>query len=157
MAFDFNIDDILAMAEEIERNGAAFYRTAAKGAPDKVTRDTLEELARMEDQHEKTFAGLRAGLTAEEKKPGAFDPEDETALYLKALADRRVFHEKSIDLNSLTAVLKEAIVAEKDSIAFYVGMKDLVPGNLGKDKIRAVIKEEMSHIVLLAGKLKQLG
>ena len=32
MAFDFNIDEILAIAEEIERNGAAFYRTAAQGA-----------------------------------------------------------------------------------------------------------------------------
>lgn len=156
MGFDFNIDEILAMAEEIERNGAAFYRAAARKASDKMARDTLEELARMEDQHEKTFAGLRAGLTADDKKPGAFDPQDETAQYLKALADRRVFHEKSIDLGSLKAVLAEAIVAEKDSIAFYVGMRELVPGNLGKDKIKAVIKEEMSHIVLLTGKLNQL-
>jgi rubrerythrin len=122
-----------------------------------VTRDTLEELARMEDQHEKTFAGLRAGLTAEEKKPGAFDPEDETALYLKALADRRVFHQKTIDMTSLEQVLKAAMAAEKDSIAFYVGMRELVPGDLGKAKVRAIIKEEMSHMVILAGKLKQLG
>lgn len=157
MAFDFNIDEILAIAEEIERNGAAFYRTAAKGAPDDVTRELLDELARMEDQHEKTFVGLRAQLTEKDKKPGAFDPDDETARYLKALADRRVFHEKSIDLNSLEEVLKEAIITEKDSIAFYVGMRDLVPGNLGKDKISAIIKEEMGHLVLLTDKLNQLG
>ena len=157
MGFDFNIDEILAMAEEIERNGAAFYRTAAQGAPDEPTRNMLEELARMEDQHEKTFAGLRAELSEKDKKPGAFDPEDETARYLKALADRRVFHEKAIDLNTLEDVLKEAIVTEKDSIAFYVGMRELVAAGLGRDKISAIIKEEMNHLVLLTDKLEQLG
>ena len=157
MAFDFNIDEILAIAEEIERNGAAFYRTAAQGATDNSARDMLEELARMEDQHEKTFAGLRAQLTAEDKKPGAFDPEDETARYLKALADRRVFNEKAIDLSSLKEVLKEAIITEKDSIAFYVGMRELVGANLGRDKISAIIKEEMGHLVLLTDKLEKLG
>ena len=156
MAFDFNIDEILAIAEEIERNGAAFYRTAAEGAPDQATRDTLNELARMEDQHEKTFAALRAELSAADKKPGAFDPDDETAKYLKALADRRVFHEKSVDLSSMEEILKEAIVTEEDSIAFYVGMRDLVPGSLGKDKISAIIKEEMGHLVLLTDKLEAL-
>lgn len=156
MGFDFNIDEILAIAEEIERNGAAFYRTAAKGAADEATRDMLEELAGMEDQHEKTFAGLRADLSDDDKKPGAFDPEDETARYLKALADRRVFSEKAIDLNSMEAVLKEAIVTEKDSIAFYVGMRELIGTGLGKDKIRDIIKEEMGHLVLLTDKLEQL-
>ncbi len=156
MGFDFNIDEILAIAEEIERNGAAFYRTAAKGAPDETTRNMLEELAGMEDQHEKTFAGLRAELSDSDKKPGAFDPEDETARYLKALADRRVFDEKAIDLNSMEEVLKEAIVTEKDSIAFYVGMRELVGAGLGKEKINGIIKEEMSHLVLLTDKLEQL-
>ncbi len=157
MAFDFNIDEILAMAEEIERNGAAFYRTAAGGASDESIRDLLEELAGMEDQHEKTFAEMRAGLSEADKKPGAFDPEDETARYLKALADRRVFHEKSIDLNSMKDVLEEAIVTEKDSIAFYVGMRDLIAADLGRDKISAVIKEEMRHLVLLTDKLDQIN
>ncbi|MFO8049779.1 MAG: ferritin family protein [Desulfosudaceae bacterium] len=156
MGFDFNIDEILAIAEEIERNGAAFYRTAAEGAPDEATRDTLNELARMEDQHEQTFISLRAELSEDDKKPGAFDPEDETAKYLKALADRRVFHDKAVDLNSLEEVFQEAIQTEEDSIAFYVGMRDLVPARLGKDKISNIIKEEMGHLVLLTDKLEAL-
>ncbi len=156
MGFDFNIDEILAIAEEIERNGAAFYRTAAEGAPDEATRDTLNELARMEDQHEQTFISLRAELSEDDKKPGAFDPEDETAKYLKALADRRVFHDKAVDLSSLEEVFQEAIQTEEDSIAFYVGMRDLVPARLGKDKISNIIKEEMGHLVLLTDKLEAL-
>ena len=54
-------------------------------------------------------------------------------------------------------VLKAAMAAEKDSIAFYAGMCEMVRGDLGKGKVRTIIKEEMSHMVILAGKLKQLG
>lgn len=156
MAYDFNIDEILRMAEEIERNGAAFYRSAAKGAADKATTEILEELAAMEDQHEKTFAGMRAELSATEKESNIFDPSDESAQYLKALADLRVFHEKTVDLSDMKAVLNDALVAEKDSIAFYVGMRAVVPEKLGKERIDGIIREEMSHIVILTDKLAGL-
>jgi len=53
-------------------------------------------------------------------------------------------------------ILKEAILAEKDSIVFYLGMKEMVPENLGETKIDAIIKEEMAHIKLLSGKLVAL-
>jgi rubrerythrin len=49
--------------------------------------------------------------------------------------------------------IRYAMAAEKDSIVFYLGMKDLVPENLGKDKIDQIIKEEMSHIRLLGKEL----
>ena len=107
----------------------------------------------MEDDHEKTFASLRADLTGKEKEPTVFDPEDESVLYLRFLANTRVFFEKDIDTSSMEEILKEAIVAEKDSIVFYLGMKDLVPEKLGKSRIDAVIKEEMQHITLLSKEL----
>jgi rubrerythrin len=156
MANDFNIDEILKMAEQIEKNGGAFYREAAKNVKEKVHSGMLLELAEMEDQHEKTFASLRAGLTEAEKKSTVFDPDDESAVYLKALADTRVFYEKKIDTTSIKEILKEAITAEKDSIVFYLGMKDLVPKSLGQNKMDMIIKEEMAHIRLLAGKLTAL-
>ena len=45
---------------------------------------------------------------------------------------------------------------EKDSIAFYLGMKDMVPDDLGKSNMDAIIREEMSHIQLLSEKLTAL-
>ena len=53
-------------------------------------------------------------------------------------------------------ILKIAIGLEKESIVFYVGIKDIVPKSLGKDKIDAIIREEMSHVVLLSDQLKNL-
>jgi rubrerythrin len=156
MSYDFNADEVFKMAEQMERNGGAFYRNAAENVEDSDAKALLLELAAMEDDHEKTFAAMRADLTDAEKAPTVFDPNGESAMYLKALVDTRVFFEKTIDASSLEAVLKEAIVAEKDSIVFYLGMKDLVPEGLGKSKLDAIIKEEMGHINLLSKELVAL-
>ena len=156
MPYVFNMNEILEMAEQIERNGAAFYRKAAEGISDSQNRELLLELAQMEDEHEKTFAALRAQLSDVEKTSRVFDPEAETVLYLRALADTRVFFEKKINTASMEEILKEALTAEKDSIVFYLGMKELVPETFGRGKIDSIIKEEMGHIKLLGEKLVEL-
>lgn len=153
MSYDFNADDVFEMAEQMERNGAKFYRTAAENTADTANREFLLELASMEDQHEKTFKAMRTELSAKEKASTVFDPEGEAALYLRALADTRVFFEKEIDVTSLKKILKSAIEAEKDSIVFYLGMKEAVPEKFGKGRLDEIIKEEMGHVRLLSRKL----
>ena len=156
MGFDFNADDIFEMAEQMERNGAKFYRTAAEKVADSSAKEFLLELAGMEDEHEKTFALLRADLSQKEKAATVFDPEGESALYLRALADSEVFFKKEIDVSSMKEILKAAIIAEKDSIVFYLGMMQFVPEELGKDKLGKIIKEEMEHIRILSNELVSL-
>ena len=153
MSYDFSADNIFEMAEQMERNGAKFYRKSAENAADPSVKNHLLQIAAMEDAHEKTFAALRADLTNEEKKATVFDPEGESVLYLRAMADTKVFFEKEIDVSSIQEVFKAAILAEKDSIVFYLGMKDLVPGKLGKNKLDVIIKEEMGHIRILSNGL----
>ncbi|RJP44094.1 MAG: rubrerythrin [Desulfobacteraceae bacterium] len=153
MAYDFTAKEIFEMAKQIERNGVAFYQKAAKSVSDASEKDMLLELAKMEEDHEATFIKMEAQLKGQETAPTVFDPEDESVQYLKSLADTRVFFEKEIDLSSMKSILKAAITAEKDSIVFYLGMKELVPETLGKDRIDGIIKEEMSHIRLLGKKL----
>jgi rubrerythrin len=156
MAFDFNADDVYKIAEEIEENGAAFYNKAAATISDAYYKKFLLDLATMEVFHKKTFAEMRAGLSEKEKKPTVFDPNEETVLYLKSLADLRVFYLKEMDTSSIEGILTAAIAAEKDSIVFYIGMKDLVPQKLGKDKIDAILNEEKKHLIMLAKELLSL-
>ncbi|MBC2711276.1 MAG: ferritin family protein [Desulfosarcina sp.] len=153
MSYDFNAKDVFEMAEQIERNGAAFYRNAAADITDPDAKNFLLDLAAMEDDHEKTFSAMRKKLPEAEKAPTAFDPEGEAVSYLKALADTRIFFKKEIDTTSMQAILKAAILAEKDSIVFYLGMKDLVPESLGQSRLDDIIREEMSHIKLLSHRL----
>ena len=166
MSYDFSTDEIFEMAEQIERNGARFYRKMAENISDKSIGELLLDFAAMEDDHERVFASMRADLSDKEREPNIFDPGDEAALYLRALADLRVFNEKAEDGFVLPEdlsesekgikVFREAIKQEKDSIVFYLGMKGLVPENLGREKIDSIIKEEMKHIRLLSNKLASL-
>ena len=156
MAYDFNADDIFEMAEQLEKNGAAFYRQAASAVQDADAQKLLLELAAMEDDHLATFSQMRAQLTNAEKTSNLFDPDNESTAYLRSLADIRVFFEKQMDMSSMEEILKAAIGAEKDSIVFYLGMKDLVPEKLGKNKLEDIIKEEMGHIRLLSRHLVAL-
>ncbi|MGD8258757.1 MAG: ferritin family protein [Desulfobacterales bacterium] len=153
MSYDFNADDVFEMAEQMERNGGKFYRTAADNTNDTENKEFLLSLAEMEDQHEKTFQAMRAELNGQEKTSTVFDPEGEAALYLRALADTRVFFEKEIDVTTMRNILKSAIEAEKDSIVFYLGMKEAVPESFGKGRLDNIIKEEMGHIKMLSKKL----
>lgn len=163
MSIHFNADEIFEMAEQIERNGARFYRKVAEGSEDPGTRELLLGLAAMEDEHERTFAAMRAALSAEERTSTVFDPEGEAGMYLQAMADGYVFDMRADPTELLTGeeaiadVLRTAIGLEKDSIVFYLGIKEMVPERLGKDKISVIIKEEMGHITTLSNQLKSLN
>ncbi|MEA2038583.1 MAG: ferritin family protein [Thermodesulfobacteriota bacterium] len=166
MSYDFNADEIFEIAEEIERNGAKFYRQMSENFSETPVRELFLDLAAMEDDHEKAFVSMRADLSGQEHKTTIFDPEGESALYLRALADLRVFDKDAqedfvlptglSEQEQMQRVLHTAIGLEKDSIVFYLGMKELVPENLGKDKIDGIIKEEMGHIKLLSNRLSLL-
>lgn len=56
----------------------------------------------------------------------------------------KVFFEKKIDTSSMEEILKEDILAEKDSIVFYLGIKEMVPENFEKLK-RDEIYQGMSR------------
>lgn len=153
MAFDFTAKDVFEMAKQIERNGVSFYQSAAAGVRGESEKKLLLHLADMEVKHEQVFTEMEKELTEKETANTTFDPNNEAALYLKALADTKVFFEKSIDTASMKEILKTAITAEKDSIVFYLGMRELVPGKLGGDRIDEIIREEMTHIRFLSKEL----
>lgn len=163
MSITFNADEIFEIAEQIERNGAKFYREAAGNSVDADAKTMLLDLAAMEDGHVLTFAQMRKELTADEKESNVFDPDNEVALYLQTMAD---FHgtegkvsptEKLTGNESLADILKIALQAEKNSIAFYVGIKDMLANKEGKDRVQAIIVEEMVHVSTIGSKLQALN
>ena len=162
MSITFNADEIFEMAEEIERKGAEFYRKAAKHASDKKIGQMLLDMAVMEDGHLRTFQEMRQELGPKEKAQAIFDPENQSVLYLQAMADARGYEGKVSPTESLTGeesieeIFKAAIDAEKNSVVFYVGLKDLVTSGAGKDKVEAIIKEEMGHLASLNKQLAAL-
>jgi rubrerythrin len=155
MSFEFNADEILEIAVQIERNGARFYRKAAELVQEATVRKLFQDLAAWEDGHERAFTTMRADLTQQEREPRVFDPEHETSMYLRAMADGHVFDARVDPANTLTGqesvadILRMAIGQEKDSIIFYTGLKEMISQTAGRERIEEIIKEEMGHIGFL--------
>jgi rubrerythrin len=59
------------------------------------------------------------------------------------------FFEKDINVSPFNEILKFAINAEKDTIIFYIVMKDAISNDYNINKIDEIIKKEMNHITLL--------
>jgi rubrerythrin len=162
MSITFNPDEIFEMAEQIERNGAAFYREAAVKAKDAPTREVFEDLAAMEDGHLKLFQGMRKELSEQDRMPTTFDPESEAAMYLQAMANSKGFEGKispSLKLTgkeTLPDVLSIALNAERNSVVFYVGLKTLVGTDRARRQVDKIIGEEMGHVAVLQNRLMAL-
>ena len=162
MSITFSADEIFEMAEDIERDGAKFYREAAEKSPDKETRQFLLDMAAMEDGHDTVFAKMRKDLSSQNWEPTTFDPDNETAHYLQAMAEAhgtegRISADfKLTGRESITDIINIGINAERNSVCFYTGLKELVPSVAGKEQVDKIIREELSHIAILLKKLQTL-
>ncbi len=163
MAYVFNADEMFEMACRMEENGTRFYMQMTEKISDASVKNMLTSLAEMEKGHKKVFETMREQLPSQEKDPTVFDPEGDTAQYLKAMADIHVFDKNAdegfslpddlSDAAKLRKVLRAAIDLEWASISFYLGLKEFVPENLGKDRLDDIIKEEMRHVTMLSSRL----
>lgn len=156
MTIKFNADELFEIAEKIEKNGVEFYKKAAdmfKSNAD-VNRMFLQ-LASMEEEHRIVFAAMRGNLHMA-------SPSAEAKLYLQAMANGSVFDFAKNPSVALTGkenvkeILRMAIGLEKDSIIFYLGLKDMVPEDKGRDSVQSIINEEKKHIVLLSNQVRAL-
>ena len=163
MAVTFNADEIFEMGIQIENNGKAFYESGAAKVDDAKAKEVLLDLAGKEERHAEIFRTLRAGLPDAAGEPTVFDPEGMAGAYLRAAADTHVFNvHKSVDevlegVRTAREVVKLALGFEKDSIVFFLSMKDVVPPTFGRDQIDKLIREEQSHIRDLAAILSELA
>jgi len=162
MSITFNADEIFEMAEEIERNGAKFYRQAAANSSEPEIKEMLLDMASMEDGHLKTFEQMRKELSSTEKAETVYDPDNQAALYLQTMAESHGYEGKISPRQQLSGnettkeILETALNSEKESVVFYFGLKSFVPARAGRDKVETIILEELSHITTLLNKLKSL-
>ncbi len=146
----FCLEEVFEMACQIERDGAAFYRRAADEVESDEARELFTKLAQWEKHHEKVFRDLAAGIP-EEKRSEYVDPDGEASAYIDAMVEGTIFQPRSPSEwvpSSPAGVFQTAIGKEKDSIVFYLGMKEAVPS--GADEVDRIIAEEMRHVRILS-------
>ncbi|MFH1006621.1 MAG: ferritin family protein [Candidatus Latescibacterota bacterium] len=160
MGILFSGSEVADLCIEIEKNGAAFYHALGESTKEEAVRKLSHYLEGEEKRHQGIFEKLRnalKGYLPVESYPGEYD------LYMKALADERVFTTDAVvrkmagkvenDLEALTV----AIGFEKDSILFLYEMKNLVPDS-EYETIDTLVQEEKSHLRQLSQfKKERLG
>ena len=159
MPIKFNAREVFEIAEKIEENGVAFYKAAADMHPKQAK--LLKKFADMEVEHKAMFASMKASILGLGEDGVLNDPNGDASLYLESIAETHGGEGSMMVLKTLTGnesvgeIMDMAIQAEKKSILFYVGLKDLVPESLGRKHIDRIIGEEKQHvIILLAEKAK---
>ena len=160
MTRKFNAIELFEIAEQIERNGAAFYRRAADLFKGSDVAGLFLKLADWEVGHEAVFAGMRKELSAETTQLSNFDPAD-APLDAKAMAGLASFGlrpDPSLELagcKTRADALKLAMQKEKDTVVYYTGLKEFVRAAPVIDKIGDIIREELRHIRILNQSLEQ--
>lgn len=158
MDSELNADEILQIAEDIERNGKAFYASAAAIAKDNNVKKLFLELAEWEARHQKTFKDMRLSIGRAIADALLLDPGSEEGLYLKAAADGHVFTStgKSPEIllreagGKVGALLSFAIEREKDSVVFYTAISRATRDEVTREAVDKIVGEEISHIRFLS-------
>ena len=161
MSLYLSVGEIFDMGIQIEANGKKFYEAAAQNISDVSAQKLFLELSDWESKHIELFRKLKETLPSSLREEATFDPNQELDLYIKATAENHVFV-KNRDVAKLAQKCKTAGEAfdvavnfEKDSVVFYATMKKAVPEDFGRDKIDALIDEEIRHISILTQKKKE--
>jgi len=159
VSISFSGSELINIAIGIERRGIAFYDVMAKSTENAVAHDVFQYLADMERQHIQIFQGILG--EADKYQPSESYAGEYTA-YLQALVDSAVFtndmvtSEIATETDSDIEAMELAIGAEKDSILFYYGMRDIMPQR-AYPTVSKIIAEERSHLRQLSELKKKLA
>lgn len=152
MAEFFKAGELVEFAVQIENNGETFYRAAAKKSKKDNVKEVLMYLADGEVKHARIYKDLLKSV--ETYKPAEVYTE-EYFQYLRAYADQHIFVKKT-DIEKKAAQLKSdketidvGLGAERDSILYYLEMRNFVPDN-EKSIVEKIIDEERRHYTKLS-------
>jgi rubrerythrin len=158
----FRPEEVFAVACQLERAGAEFYRRAAEAAGDPGTARLLLELAAMEDEHLATFEDVIRAKWGGARERAAFDA-DVALQYLRAVSSGHVvdfspdLEKRLADCEGPEAILRVAIGIEKDSVVLYAGIEAMAVGRPGWPAAHRILLEELRHILKLSGRLEALA
>lgn len=148
MGVFFSGRELVDVAVGIERNGEAFYSSLVASAGDSNVRGIYQHLADREREHIEIFQNMLGSLS-DYQPPETFT--DEYEAYLRALINSSVFtdtgaaSEMARKVNSDLEAIQIGLGAEKDSILFYLEMRDIIRKS-DRDVVSKIIEEEKSHV-----------
>jgi len=150
MADLFSVRELIEVAVEEERTGAAFYRALAESGRSEALRAFAAKLADIEQMHERIFRRLldRTDRTAAGSTPAGD--------YMAYMVQGRIFpagrdgREMARQAASDREAADAAMELERNTLLFYLEMRQFVPEG-HRAALTEVIEEERQHLADWAG------
>ena len=147
----FSASEIVELAIEIEKNSRDFYYALIKKSRFSKAQEIFQYLALEEGKHILAFQDILD--TVQKHLPVSYPAE--YLNYMSALSNGYIFTQKNtgeaiaLKVRSDLQGIEIGISFERDSIAFYEGMKKAVPANEHKI-IDQIIAQEQAHLKQLS-------
>jgi rubrerythrin len=160
MKYGYTADEVFEIAEDIEREGAAFYRQAAQLTSHEQCRAKFLALAEAEEKHIERFRDIRAQVVDRDDDGLAEHPEDPARLFLRIVARGAVYEPaeqvaaRLADCRDEKDTLRLAINKELDAILYFSEMKNLIQTESALEAVESIIAEEREHVIGLAEHLR---
>lgn len=154
MPLQYSAPEVMEMAVQTEKGGKLFYETVAAQQQDPNLKSLFGFLASEEANHIRTFEEIARSI----RVTPAEEPYnwEEVVPYLRAVTESRYFLGSGTALllakESATPLdaLKNALAFEKETLVFYVQVRDMVSEH-NRPAVDKLINEEKAHIRKLAG------
>lgn len=144
----FRASELLDMAVGVERSGETFYEACAEAADDDRLKKFFSFMVDQERKHAKIFLDMKEGhedYDLPESYPG------EARSFVRSFVRDEVFatpeeaRRRAREIDAPLGAVDMALQFERESIAFYSGMKQLVRRS-DHETIEQVIGEEHDHV-----------
>jgi rubrerythrin len=162
MARQFNVFEVLRIAEEVERKAARFFRRAAERFTDDPRRSLYIGLATWRDRHEQAWARIRGEYSERTGQSGTFDPDDYVLSNPQVMAGLTSFGTDPASggrpggHESRTQILSDAVERARGVIVFYHGLKAFAGDAESRMMIDHMVCEEQRHVRLLTRSLDRI-
>jgi rubrerythrin len=158
----FNVVEVLRIAEELEYKAAKFFLRAAERFADPQRRTLCYNLAAWRARHRQAWARVRHEYSERTGEFGTFDPDNYVLSNPQVMASLACFATRPgspgwpTGRETAEQIVRDAIRRAGEVIIFYKGLKGFALDVESRRLIDKMIGQEERHMWQLSGSLEQM-
>jgi len=151
----FNVFEVLRIAEEVEHKAARFFLHMAEQFDDSEQRNVCYDLAAWRSKHQRAWARIRQEYSERTGQFGVFDPDNYLLSNPQVMASLTCFVTRPTSRDTLTGketveqIVRDASRRAQGVAIFYMGLKGFVRDPDSRMMIDNMVSEEERHVRLL--------
>lgn len=144
----FKMDEFIKIAIKDEETGIAFYNALSESTNNEIMKESFAKMAEQEKNHKENFQKMLGKVPEShlfEEYAGQYESYVSAMLESRAFSSPEKAAEEAKKMGSGLKAVETALKMEKDTLLFYLDMKDFIPAT-HKKYVEEIINEERGHI-----------